>query len=245
MAEKKQMTTQNMLVALLVVAALVIGYLYGQNKSLTAGGGAAAPTANDQPAAAAIKPEDVEKVTAKDHIRGDLKTAKVALIEYSDFECPYCSSFHTTAMQAAKEYGKDVVWVYRHFPLTQLHPNATPYALASECVADDAGNDAFWSFGDVLFEKQQELAALKDAALTAELTKHAINAGANKANFTSCYTAKKFAKKVDDQYQTGVKAGVTGTPGNIIMNLKTGKVELIAGAVDLTTLKTSIDAMMK
>ena len=116
MAEKKQMTTQNMLVALLVVAARVIGYLYGQNKSLTAGGPAGAPTVNDQAAAPDLKPEDVDKVTSKDHIKGDLKAAKVAIIEYSDFECVYCATFHPTIKQAAEEYGKDVVWAYRHVP---------------------------------------------------------------------------------------------------------------------------------
>ena len=92
----------------------------------------------------------LEKLKDSDHIRGD-KGAQAYLIEYSDFECPFCVRFHPTAQQLKDEYGNDLAWVYRHYPLDQLHPQARPAALASECVAEIGGEEAFWKFADEVF----------------------------------------------------------------------------------------------
>lgn len=236
----KRLNTQNVLVGLLVAAALAVGFLYGKVQTLEKTGGNANAVVNnaDQPAEEAPKLGDVEKVTDKDHIRGDLKTAKVVLIEYSDLECPFCSSFHSTAKQAVESYGKDVAWIYRHFPLSQIHPNAQKYAEASECAFEMGGEKSFWSFIDKMFTDQSTMTQ-------ATLPSVAKAVGLNEANFKKCLDSGKHAKKVDEHYQGGVKAGVTGTPGNIIMNLKTGKAELIPGAVPLESLKASIDAALK
>lgn len=239
-ATKTKMTLnmQNILIGLLIVAALAIGYLYGQNKSLqNSAGTAGAAAAPADAGAAAPKVGDVDKVTNSDHIRGNLATAKVALIEYSDFECPFCASFHPTARQAFDAYGKDIVWVYRNFPLSQIHPDAQKYAEAAECVNQLVGKDAFWKMADKLFEGQSTLSQSKLADL-------AVSVGANRAKFQSCLDNGDGAAAVKKGYDSGVKAGITGTPGNIIMNLKTGKVELIAGAVPFETLKASIDKML-
>ena len=88
----------------------------------------------------------------KEHVRGN-KDAKIAIIEYSDFECPFCHRVHPTYKQIMETYGDSVVWVYRHFPLS-FHPSAMPFAVGSECVAELAGNDAFWSFTDALMTQQ-------------------------------------------------------------------------------------------
>lgn len=86
-------------------------------------------------------------VTKDDHIMGASKP-KVTLIEYSDFECPFCQRFHPTVKQLAAKYPNDVAVVYRHFPLESIHPNARGYAVASECAG---AQGKFWEFADTLF----------------------------------------------------------------------------------------------
>ncbi len=81
-----------------------------------------------------------------DHIRGDEK-ATIAVIEYSDYECPFCHSVHPTYQQLMQKYDGKIMWVYRHFPLN-FHAEAIPLALGAECASELAGNDAFWEFSD-------------------------------------------------------------------------------------------------
>lgn len=88
----------------------------------------------------------VDPVTDKDHLYGN-KNARYVLIEYSDFECPFCKRFHPTAQQLVTDYKGQLSWVYRHFPLP-FHPSAQEFAESSECIAKLAGNDAFWKWGD-------------------------------------------------------------------------------------------------
>lgn len=95
--------------------------------------------------------DNVPGLSDSDHLKGS-NDAKVALIEYSDYDCPYCGTFHETANKISEEYKDDLVWVYRHFPLTQLHPEAMAKSIASECVAKLAGNEQFWDFSDFLFD---------------------------------------------------------------------------------------------
>lgn len=97
-----------------------------------------------------VDPTKVPEITADDWIKGN-RDAKIALIEYSDFECPFCHQFHSSAQQALEAYPNDLQWVYRHFPL-DFHPNANKYAYTSECVGELGGNDAFWAFADKIFE---------------------------------------------------------------------------------------------
>ena len=86
----------------------------------------------------------------QDHVRGN-RNAEVLLIEYSDFQCPYCQQFHPTTLQILDEYKDQVAHVYRHFPLDQIHPYARPAAEASECIKELGGEDAFWKFADKAF----------------------------------------------------------------------------------------------
>ena len=93
------------------------------------------------------KVSSLPKVISSDHFRGN-KNASVKLIEYSDFQCPYCQRFHPTMQQMLSEYSDKVAWIYRHFPLDSIHPQARPAALASECVFELGGDEAFWKFAD-------------------------------------------------------------------------------------------------
>ena|SRR3989344_2612318 len=180
---------------------------------------------------------DVEGLRDNDHILGS-KSARVLLIEYSDLECPFCKRFHPTGQQVLDAYEGQVAWVYRHFPLSQIHPKAQKLAEAAECVVDQGGNDSFWKFADAVFatETTPEISAL--GGIVAKL-------GYDQNKFKTCLDGGEKASYVDSDYQSGVKAGVNGTPGNILLDTKTGKTIPIPGAVPFETLKTSIDSLLK
>lgn len=100
-------------------------------------------------------PALVRPVGTSDHIFGN-PAAKVMVVEYADFDCTYCSGFSQTLHQivANEGTGGEVAWVYRQFPLTEIHPNAMRHAEAAECAAQAGGNDAFWKFSDMLYAHQ-------------------------------------------------------------------------------------------
>ncbi len=191
------------------------------------------PTAADQPQLGSAA--QVDPVTETDHLRGNPK-ADIILIEYSDFQCPFCHQFHPTMQQVMKDYGDKVAWVYRHFPLTQLHPNAQPAAEASECVAELGGNDAFWKYADELFTGTD---LSKDGLTTA-----AVKIGVDKTKFTSCFESGKYTQKVNDLMASGQKAGINGTPGTVILQVSTGKTTLIPGAYPVAQVEQAIDSFL-
>ena len=88
--------------------------------------------------------KNLPPIDTMDHIYGDAN-APVKIIEYSDFECPYCRQFHQTMLKVVDDSEGQIAWVYRHFPL-DFHDGAMPKAMMSECVASAVGNDAFWEF---------------------------------------------------------------------------------------------------
>lgn len=181
----------------------------------------------------------VEKPSDKDRIRGSLD-AEIFLIEYSDLECPFCKQFHLTAQQAVDEYDGKVTWVYRHFPLDTLHPKADKEAEAAECAFEQAGNDGFWNFVDKIFEVTPSNNGLD---LT-KLPTYAGQVGLNQSSFKTCLDSGRYEGRVEEHYQSGITAGVTGTPGNFIMNKK-GEVWVIPGAVPFETLKLTIEEALK
>ena len=191
----------------------------------------AAPNAPQAPAPTPEADDVVPVDEDIDHIRGDLN-ATISIIEYSDFECPFCSRHHPTVKQVMED-NDDVNWVYRHFPLS-FHPAAQPLAEASECVADLGGNDAFWTFTDLVFE---------EGASTAKIEEYANAAGVDGAKVRNCVDNGTFAQDVKDEMASGSAAGVTGTPGNIIINNETGETRLVSGAQPAAALQAAIDAL--
>ena len=152
MAENKTpLSTNNMLVVLLIAAAFGVGYLWNRVQTLEKGGtntlGTNTQVAQDttQPAQPTT-PETMDVVKPdvnKDHWNGP-KNAKIVMVEYGDFECPYCKQFHPTPKKILEEY-KDVAHVMRNFPLS-FHPKAQDSAEAVECAADQGGNTAYFKF---------------------------------------------------------------------------------------------------
>lgn len=179
-----------------------------------------------QPAAGPLK-----EVSKDEHIRGS-KDAKVTIVEYSDFECPFCARFHET-MNEVLTKNKDVRWVFRHFPLS-FHPTAQPTAEASECVTELGGNDAFWKFADAAFAKG-------GAHSTSDIENYARTAGVDAGKFKKCVESGKFKSKVNQQQQEGQSAGVQGTPGNFVVG-PNGTREL-PGAVPASSVQAAIDGV--
>ncbi|MBI2040071.1 DsbA family protein [Candidatus Microgenomates bacterium] len=196
------------------------------------------PTIPNQPPEPQAGP--VELLKDEDHVRGDRK-ARVLLIEYSDLECPFCKRFHPTAKQVVDEYKGQVAWVYRHFPLDQIHSKADKEAEAVECAKDQGGEDGFWKMVDKIFEVTPSNNGLDPESLP----KLAADVGLNSATLKTCLDSGKYAPHVEEDYQGGIKAGITGTPGNILLDTKTNKTKLIPGAVPFDQFKTAIDDLLK
>jgi protein-disulfide isomerase len=93
----------------------------------------------------------IRKPSDTDHIIGS-PTAPIVLVEYSDFQCPYCQMIHPDLQKIVSESNGQIAWVYRNFPLYQIHPQATPAANAAECIAEQLGNTGFWKFANTIFE---------------------------------------------------------------------------------------------
>ena len=194
---------------------------------------AAAPAAQ-QPTVAAPTAA-VPAVTKADHIRGDVN-APVTMIEYSDFQCPYCARFNDTMLQVMDAYKGQVRWIYRYFPLSSIHPDAEHAAEAGECAAEQG---KFWEMGDKMFASQA------DGLSIAQLESYAKSVGvANAAQFKTCLESGKYTSLVQADQQGGEAAGVNGTPGTFIM-AKGGQSQLIPGALPIETVKQMIDAALK
>jgi protein-disulfide isomerase len=163
-----------------------------------------------------------------DPVKGD-KNAPITIIEFSDFECPFCSRFNLqTLPQIEKEYistGK-VKLIFRNFPLTMMHPNAQIAAEAAECAHEQG---KFWEFHDKIFNNQQ-LLSLEN------LKRWAGEVGLNTNKFNQCLDSGKMAKEVQKDLSEGLEYGVTGTPAFFI----NGK--LISGALPFATFKQMLEA---
>lgn len=230
------------LVVILIIASFFIGSLVTKVQLLEKGGSKTTPQPakvdNNAPQGFG-NADGVEKLKKEDHVRGD-RNARVLLIEYSDLECPFCKSFHPTAQKITDTYKGQVVWVFRHFPLS-FHANAQKEAEATECANELAGNDGFWKYLDAIFERTTSngtgFALDKLVPLAKEI-------GLNENSFKNCLDSGKYAKHVQEDITAGGRAGVTGTPGNILLDTKTGKTKLIPGALPFDQFKTAIDAFL-
>jgi protein-disulfide isomerase len=178
-------------------------------------------------AASTIRP-----VSREDHILGD-PNAPVSVVEFSDLECPFCARFHSTMERIVAEYDGQVNWVYRHFPLTSIHAKATEAAVASECIATLAGNDAFWQFASGVFNNQQSLGL--------ELyTQLAGSAGVSASDLEACVAKGDALKEVEKDSAEVVVAGGRGTPFNIVISKK-GEFFPFSGALPYEQVKGIIE----
>lgn len=235
-----QSTTLTIPIAILIAGVLIAGAVYlGTSKG--------APTTavnNQQPQQVPQQTGDLEAmkaISSSDHIRGN-PDAPVKIVEYSDTECPFCKRFHTTMQEVMDEYGKDgkVAWVYRHFPLDQLHSKARKEAVALECANEQGGNDKFWSYADRLYE----ITPANNGLDPAELPKIAQYVGLDTAKFNTCLASTKYDAHIEEEVQNATATGGNGTPWSIVVG-KNGKKYPLSGAQPLASVKQLIEIALQ
>ncbi len=227
-------------VAIVIAAALIAGAIYLKDGAAPAGGVNVGGAIEGAQQAGQVTPETVvAPVTEADHIRGN-PNAPIMVIEFSDFDCPFCKNFHETMNRIMDEYGATgkVAWVYRQFPIAQLHPNAPKIAEAAECVADLGGDEAFWKFADLVFGERE----INSPTDMTKLPQFAVQAGVDKGQYELCFNSGKFAGKVTESIDAAVKAGARGTPYSIVM---VGDQQApINGAQPYEVVKGAIDSIL-
>lgn len=225
---------------LLIPGSIVIAGIFIGAGLYFGGGPTSQAPENAQQAAPSEKADNTSKVapiTAEDHIKGSPE-APVKIVEYSDFDCPFCSRFHEVMKIVVEKYsGDNVAWVYRQFPLEQLHPNAPAVALASECVADIAGNEAFWKFTDAYFTARGSGDNTAHAELIPKLV---ISAGVTREAFAECFESGRLNSAVQADLDNAVETGGRGTPWSIIIG-PTGKTYPVNGALPQQAIEQLIE----
>jgi len=214
----------------------------GQTASVggTVGG---SPTQQQQPRPP-VNADGIKSVTAQDHIRRNLD-APVKIVEFSDLECPFCSRFHPTLQQAVQEYPNQVAWVYRHFPLDQLHAKARREAAAVELANELGGNDAFWAYLDKIFE----ITPSNDGLRLSQLVEIAEDIGLPTQPFQDLVDENdirggKYADHIEADYQDASASGGTGTPYTVVI-APNGKTFPLSGAQPYAAVKTIIELALK
>ncbi len=162
-------------------------------------------------------------VGPRDHIQGS-PAAAVTLVEYGDFECPYCGSAYPTVKQIQQNLGEQLCFVFRHFPLTQIHPHAERAAEAAEAAG---AQGRFWEMHDLLFENQQSLDD-RNLLRFAKVLKLDIE------RFAHELVEGTYLERVREDFMSGVRSGVNGTPTFFINGVRHD------GPWDMQSLLTSI-----
>ena len=197
-------------------------------------------SAGQQQQQAAAAPDRVKVSVDDDPVIGN-KDAKVTVIEFSDFQCPFCRRYFTQTFAQIKQNYIDtnkIRYVYRDYPLP-FHPAALPYAEAAGC-ANEQGK--FWEFHDLIYSEQNKQGAGTVEYLGADAVKKiAADLGLDTARFNSCFDSEKYKDEVNKDLAAGSTAGVSGTPTFYIGSDKKGYV-LLVGAQPYAAFQAAIDA---
>lgn len=165
--------------------------------------------------------------------------APVMIVEFSDFQCPFCRKFYKeTLPQIKKDYiaaGK-VKFVYRDFPLVQIHPGATPAAEGAECAKEQG---KFWEMHDAIFNEQEKQGSGTVQFTALDVKKWAANIGLDTAKFNQCLDAGTYKQEVEKDLADGSAAGVNGTPATFVNG------RLVSGAQPFAAFKVIIDEELK
>ena len=146
-------------------------------------------------------------VGPRDHVAGP-EDAPVTLVEYGDYECPYCGKAYPIVKEIQKRMGKRLRFVFRNFPLNTLHEHAGVAAQAAEAAA---AQGKFWEMHDILYENQNDLD---------DVQQYAIKVGLEIYQFEADLSGEKYAKRVRDDFRGGIRSGVNGTPTFFINGMR-------------------------
>lgn len=183
-------------------------------------------------AAAQLRP-----VSAQDDFIRGAETATFSMIEYSDFECPFCKRFHDTAVSFTAN-NTNVNWVHRHFPLPNHNPAALQAAAGAECLGLNQGAEEYWAFTDQYYQATQSGGrGMADGSVVDMM----VMAGMAQEAAVACLNDPEVNARIELQMAEGQAAGVTGTPGIFIRHNPSGQVLRIPGAVPLPEIQGRFD----
>lgn len=227
------------LASIVIAIAIVVhgGLTGGTIRTNTTGGTTGSTTSSAAPTVTAGS-----TTIDDDPILGNKDGAKVAIVEFSDYECPFCERFwQQTLPQIKSNYidtGK-VILVYRDLPLTSIHPNAQRYANAVNCALDQGGATAYYKMHDAVFG-----AVTAGELSNSRLGDLAAGVGLNKADLENCIASNKYDAEINADASAATAAGINGTPGFVVGILNAdGTVtgEVISGAQPFAQFQTIID----
>jgi protein-disulfide isomerase len=148
------------------------------------------------------QPKLAVPVSDRDHAQGGPPDAPVTLLEYGDYECPYCGKAYPSVRRVQRQFGERLRFVFRNFPLNTIHEHASQAAQAAEAAG---AQGRFWQMHDLLYENQEKLADV-------DLRQYALKVGLEIYRFEADMAGEVHAKKVRDDFRGGVRSGVNGTP---------------------------------
>jgi protein-disulfide isomerase len=197
----------------LFVSGIAVGYTARDIPNISGGGGNAASSAS-----------------AKDDPSWGPANAKVTVVEFADFECPYCRRWYSTVYDRLYQtYSEQVRFVYRDFPLISLHPNAHAAAVAADCAG---AQGRYWDYFRLLYGDSRGLG-------NAQYLAYAQEAGLNVSEFSSCISSNKYDNEIDLDIQDGERLGVNGVPAFFVND------QLISGMQPFETFQQAIEKELK
>lgn len=144
----------------------------------------------------------------KRHLYGNPK-AETVIVEFSDYECPFCAQLHPTLKKIVDQSNGTIAWEYRHLPLAS-HPHARLAASYAECVALESGTDTFWQYSDVLFANQEKITEKY-------LLQQALALGSEEKKLSECVQSNSVATQIANDTQVAKSLGGSGTPFSVII----------------------------
>lgn len=221
--------------SIIIAGALIAGGIYLNGRTTKE-----SPLAQRQNQTANIS-GTIRPIDENDHILGS-PDSTILIVEYSDTECPFCKSFHNTMRSVMQEYGRDgkVAWIYRHYPMAELHSKAFKEAEATECVASLGGESKFWEYVNKLYE----VTPSNDGLDPTELSNIAVQVGLSSQDFTACLESGEFAARVNADIQNARDLGIIGTPHSFLIDAKNNEYYPLEGYYSYERLKLVIDMIL-